>query len=58
MISNVVLVRAPMTSHENDQIEVPPNHAMEDEDWVHKRLRWKCKNNGCTDIYATKWLLH
>ncbi len=46
-----------MVSHENDQVEVPPNHAMEDADWVDERSRWKCKINGCTKAYATKWLL-
>ncbi len=57
MILNVVLVGAPMVSHESDQVEVPPNHAMEDVDWVHEGSRWKCKINGCADVYATKWLL-
>jgi hypothetical protein len=47
-----------VASHESDQVEVPPNHAMEDVDWVHKGSRWKCKINGCTNIYVTKWLLH
>jgi hypothetical protein len=45
-----------VASHESDQVEIPPNHAMEDADWVHKRSRWKCKINGCTDTYAVKWL--
>jgi hypothetical protein len=45
-----------MASHESDQIEVPPNSAMEDADWVHERSRWKCKINGCIDAYAAKWL--
>jgi len=35
LIFNVVLVGAPMASHESDKIEVPPNRAMEDADWVH-----------------------
>ncbi len=47
-----------MVSHESDQVEVPPNHVMEDVDWVHKGSKWKCKINGCTNTYATKWLLH
>ncbi len=46
-----------MASHESDQIEVPPNHAMEDADWVHEGSKWKCKINGCTNTYAVKWLL-
>jgi len=46
-----------MVSHESDQVEVPPNHAMEDADWVHEGSKWKCKINGCTNTYATKWLL-
>ncbi len=45
-----------MASHEDDQVEVPPNHAMQNVDWVHKRSRWKCKINRCINIYATKWL--
>jgi hypothetical protein len=45
-----------MASHESDQIEVRPNHVMEDADWVHKGSRWKCKINGCTDVYVAKWL--
>ncbi len=45
-----------MASHENDQIDVPPNHAMEDTNWVHEGSRWKCKINGCTDTYVAKWL--
>jgi hypothetical protein len=36
LILNVVLVGAMVVSHESDQVEVPPNHAMEDADWVHK----------------------
>jgi hypothetical protein len=32
LILNVILVGAPVVSHESDQIEVPPNHAMEDAD--------------------------
>ncbi len=47
-----------MVSHKSDQVEVSPNHAMEDVDWVHEGSRWKCKINGCTDVYAVKWLLH
>ncbi len=58
MILNVVLVRASVASHESDQVQVPPNHVMEDTDWVHEGSRWKCKINGCTDAYATKWLFH
>ncbi len=46
-----------MVSHESDHVEIPPNHVMEDADWVHERLRWKCKINGCIDAYAAKWLL-
>ncbi len=46
-----------MASHENDQVELPPNRAMEDADWVHERSRWKCKINGCTDANAVKWIL-
>ncbi len=46
-----------MASHESDQVEVPPNHAMEDVDWVHEMSKWKCKINGCTNAYAAKWLL-
>jgi hypothetical protein len=46
-----------VASHESDQVEVPPNHAMEDAYWVHERLRWKRKINGCTNTYAVKWLL-
>ncbi len=57
MILNVILVGAPVVSHESDQIEVPPNHAMEDADWVHERSKWKCKINGCTNAYVAKWLL-
>ncbi len=56
MILNVVLVWVPVASHERDQVEVPPNHVMEDADWVHEGSRCKCKINGCTDAYATKWL--
>ncbi len=56
MILNVVFVGASVASHENDQVEIPPNHAMEDADWVHKRSKWKCKINGCTNAYAAKWL--
>ncbi len=57
LILNVVLVGALVASHESDQVEIPANHAMEDVDWVHKRSRWKCKINGCTDTYVVKWLL-
>ncbi len=46
-----------MASHESDQVEIPPNHLMEDANWVHERLRWKCKINGCINTYAIKWLL-
>jgi hypothetical protein len=58
LILNVVLVGASATSHESDQVEVPPNHGMEDAYWVHKGSKWKCKINGCTNTYAAKWLLH
>jgi len=54
---NFVLIGALMASHESDQIEVPPNHVMEYADQMHKGSRWKCKINGCTDIYVAKWLL-
>ncbi len=54
---NVVLVGALVASHESDKIEVPPNDAMENVDWVHEGSRWKCKINGCTNAYAAKWLL-
>jgi hypothetical protein len=54
---NVVLVGALVASHESDQVKVPPNHVMQDADWVHKRSKWKCKINGCTNAYATKWFL-
>jgi len=57
LILNVVLIGASMASHESDQIEVPPNHAMEDANWVHEGSRWKYKINGCIDTYAVKWLL-
>jgi hypothetical protein len=30
---------------------------MEDVDWVHQRSRWKCKINGCINVYVAKWLL-
>jgi hypothetical protein len=56
LILNVVLVGALMVSRESHKIEVPPNHAMEDANWVHEGSRWKCKINGCIDTYATKWL--
>ncbi len=55
---NVVLIGVPVASHESDLVEIPPNHAMEDADWVHEGSRWKCKINGCIDTYAAKWLLH
>jgi hypothetical protein len=57
MILNEVLIGASMALHENDQIKVPSNHAMEDANWVHEGSKWKCKINGCTNAYATKWLL-
>ncbi len=57
MILNVVLIGALVASNESDQVEIPPNHAMEDANWVHKRSKWKCKINGCTNTYAAKWLL-
>ncbi len=47
-----------MVSHESDQVEIPPYHAMEDTDWVQEGSRWKCKINGCIDVSATKWLFH
>jgi hypothetical protein len=53
---NVVLIGALVASHKSDQVKVPPNHAMEDADWVHEWSRWKCKINGCNDIYVAKWL--
>jgi hypothetical protein len=43
-----------VASHESDQVEVPPNHGMEDTDWVHEGSRWKCKINGCTNAFAAK----
>ncbi len=46
-----------MASHESDQVEVPPNHVMEDADRLHEGSKWKCKINGCTNTYAVKWLL-
>jgi hypothetical protein len=58
LILNIIFVGAPMASHESDQVEVPPNHAMEDVDWVHKGSKSKCKINGCTNAYVAKWLLH
>jgi len=57
LISNAFLIGALVASHTSDEVEVPPNHAMEDVDWVHKGSRWKCKINGCTNAYAVKWLL-
>ncbi len=50
MILNVVLVGDSVVSHESDQVKVPPNHAMEDADWVHEGL-WKCKINECINAY-------
>ncbi len=47
-----------MTSYVSDQVKVPPNHAMEDANWMQEGSRWNCKINGCTDIYAAKWLFH
>jgi hypothetical protein len=49
LILNVILVGALVASHESDHVEVPPNHAMEDANWVHEGSRWKCKINGCID---------
>jgi hypothetical protein len=56
LILNVVFIGATMASHESDQIKIPPNHAMEDADWVHERSRWKFSINGCTHTYVAKWL--
>ncbi len=56
MILNDVLVRALVASHESDQVEVLPNHVMEDVDSVHKGSKWKCKINGCTNAYVAKWI--
>jgi hypothetical protein len=36
---NVILVGALVASHESDQLELPPNHAMEDATWVHEGSR-------------------
>jgi len=61
-----------VASHESDQVEIPPNHqrnegianksskkvAMEDANWVHEGLGWKCMINGCIDTYVVKWLFH
>jgi len=47
-----------VASHGNDRGKIPPNHVMEDVEWVHEGSRWVCKINGCTDSYAAKWLLH
>ncbi len=58
LILNGVLVGASMASHESDQVKVPPNHATENANWVHKRSKWKCKINGCINTYAAKWLLY
>jgi hypothetical protein len=54
LILNVFLVGALVASHESDQIKIPPNHVMEDADWVHEGTRWKCKINGCINIYVAK----
>jgi len=54
LILNVVLVRALVVSHESDQVEIPPNHAMENADWVHKGSRWII--NGCINTYVDEWL--
>jgi hypothetical protein len=51
-------VGAEMVLHESDNGEVPPNHAMEDVDWVHEGSRWICKFNGCINSYVAKWLLN
>jgi hypothetical protein len=51
---NVVLVGALVASYESDQLKVPPNHVMENADWVHEKSRWRCKINGCIDAYAVK----
>jgi hypothetical protein len=45
-----------VASHESDHGKIPPNHAMEDVDWVHEESRWICKFNGCTNNYMAKWL--
>jgi len=58
LILNVFLGGALVAFHENDQIKIPPNHAMEDANWVPKGTRWKCKINGCIDTYVVKWLFH
>jgi hypothetical protein len=58
LILNVVLVKVLVVSHENDQVEIPPNYAMKDADWAHERSRCKCKINGCTYTYVAKWLFH
>jgi len=57
LILSVILVGALLASHESDQIKIPPNHVMEDANWVHEASKWKCKINGCTHIYVAKWLL-
>jgi hypothetical protein len=57
LILNVVFIGALVASHESDQVEIPPNHAMEDANWVHEGSIWKCKINGCTNAYVAKWLL-
>jgi hypothetical protein len=49
-------VRVEVASHENDHGEVPPNHAVEDVNWVHKGSSWVCKINGCINSYVVKWL--
>jgi hypothetical protein len=57
LILNVVLEGPLVASHESNQVEVPPNHAMEDANYMHEGSKWKCKINGCTNAYAAKWLL-
>jgi hypothetical protein len=39
----------PLIQNENGDV-------MEDNEWVHKGLRWFCKVDACTCFYATKWL--
>jgi hypothetical protein len=56
--SDYNFVGVEVASHENDHGEVPPNHAMEDVDWIHKGSRWVCKINGYINSYVVKWLLH
>jgi len=50
-------VGAEMALHESDNGRVPPNHAMEDVDWVYEGSRWICKFNGYINSYVAKWLL-